>query len=106
MLVGFEMIGRGIPRAGYAITSHGERIGSVTSGSFSPTFDRGLGMGYVLDGFWEPGTRLYVDIRGRQVEAEVALLPFYAERQVPVLAPIGQMREGENAIPQPSGVDH
>ena len=106
MLVGFEMIGRGIPRAGYAITSRGERIGSVTSGSFSPTFDRAIGMGYVLDGFWEPGTRLYVDIRGRQVEAEVAQLPFYAERQVPVLAPIGQMREGENAIPQPSGVDH
>ncbi len=89
MLVGFEMVGRGIPRSGFPITSGGESVGSVTSGSFSPTFDRAIGMGYVRHGFWEPGTRLNVDVRGRQVEAEVAQLPFYAERQVPVLAPIG-----------------
>ena len=88
-LVGFEMVGRGIARHGYAITSGEERIGVVTSGSFAPTLDRAIGMGYVREGFWEPGTRLNVDIRGRQVEAEVTLLPFYAERQVPILAPIG-----------------
>ena len=89
MLVGFQMVGRGIARQGYEITSRGESIGAVTSGSVSPTFDRAIGMGYVREGFWEPGTRLKVDIRGRQVEAEVTLLPFYAERQVPILAPIG-----------------
>ena len=89
MLAGFEMVGRGIARHGYDITSGGERVGVVTSGTFSATLDRAIGMGYVREGFWEPGTRLNVDIRGRQVEAEVTLLPFYAERQVPILAPIG-----------------
>ena len=89
MLAGFEMVGRGIARHGFDITSGGERIGVVTSGTFSATLDRAIGMGYVREGFWEPGTRLNIDIRGRQVEAEVTLLPFYAERQVPILAPIG-----------------
>ena len=89
MLVGFEMVGRGIARHGYDIISDGESIGTVTSGTFSATLDRAIGMGYVREGFWEPGTRLNIDIRGRQVEAEVTLLPFYAERQVPILAPIG-----------------
>ncbi len=88
-LVGFEMVGRGIARHGYDITSDGERVGVVTSGSFSPTLDRAIGMGYVRKGIGEPGTRLDIDIRGRQAEAEVAMLPFYAERQVPILAPIG-----------------
>ena len=89
MLIGFEMVGRGIPRPGFALLSGSERVGSVTSGSYSPTFDRAIGMGYVRQGYWEPGTRLNVEVRGRRVEAEVAQLPFYAERQVPVLAPIG-----------------
>ena len=88
-LIGFDMIGRGIARQGHAILSGEERVGGVTSGSFSPTLDRAIGMGYVRESFSDPGTPLYVDIRGRLVEAEVALLPFYAERQVPILAPIG-----------------
>ncbi len=88
-LVGLEMVGRGIARQGHAILSGGETVGIVTSGSYSPTLDRAIAMGYVREGCSDPGTSLYVDIRGRRVEAEVALLPFYAERQVPILAPIG-----------------
>ena len=106
MLAGFEMVGRGIPRPGFSITSGGQRIGSVTRGSFSPTFDRALGMGYVRNDFWEPDTRLNIEVRGRLVEAVVVQLPFYAERQVPVLAPIGQLRIDEGALPRSTGRNH
>ena len=88
-LVGFYMVGRGIARQGYEIVSAGQSVGRVTSGSFSPTLGRAIGMGYVQEGYSDPGTVVSVDIRGRPIEAEVTLLPFYAERQVPILAPIG-----------------
>ena len=88
-LVGFDVVGRGIARQGYAIIAGDERVGEVTSGSYSPTLDRAIGMGYVREDLSDPGTPLHVDVRGRLVEAEVTLLPFYAERQAPILAPIG-----------------
>ena len=87
-LVGFDVVGRGIARQGHAIVAGDERVGEVTSGSYSPTLDRAIGMGYVREDLSDPGTPLHVDVRGRMVEAEVALLPFYAERQAPILAPI------------------
>jgi len=83
-LVGFKMVGRGIPRAGLNIHSSGDesvdesnRIGIVTSGTHSPTVDAGIGMGYVERKFAVTGTRLVVDVRGRPVEAEVVDMPFY-----------------------------
>ena len=88
-LIGFDVVGRGIARQGYALLSDGERVGEVTSGNYSPTLDSAIGMGYVRAEFSDPGTPLQVDVRGRLVEAEVTLLPFYAERQAPILAPIG-----------------
>ena len=88
-LIGFEMVGRGIARQGFALLSDGERVGEVTSGNYSRTLDRAIGMGYVRAELSDPGTPVQVDIRGRSVEAEVTLLPFYAERQAPILAPIG-----------------
>lgn len=84
LLVGFKMIGRGIPRAGLNIHSHdGEntdesnRIGTVTSGTHSPTVDAGIGMGYVERKYAATGTKLVIDVRGRPVEAEVVDMPFY-----------------------------
>ena len=88
-LIGFRMVGRGIARTGYELYSGGEKVGHVTSGSFSPTLDMAIGMGYVREDFSDYGAPLQVDIRGRMVDAEVEMLPFYAERQVPILAPVG-----------------
>ncbi len=88
-LIGFDVVGRGIARQGFALIADGERVGEVTSGNYSPTLDSAIGMGYVRNEFSDPGTPLHVDVRGRLVEAEVTLLPFYAERQAPILAPIG-----------------
>ena len=79
-LVGFEMVGRGIARHGHIIRDDEFQIGEVTSGSVSFTLDKNIGLGYVPIDFSEPGTKLYIDIRGRIVEAVVCPLPFYSRR--------------------------
>ena len=76
-LVGFTLQGRSAPRAGYALSDNGEKIGTVTSGSYSPTLDTSIGMGYVLERYVEPGTILDLDIRGRTVPVTITDLPFY-----------------------------
>ena len=80
-LVGFNILGRGIPRHGYPITDGPHRIGQVTSGGHSPTLDRSIGMGYVPIDYSAVGSRFQIDIRGRPVEAEVTALPFYSRRR-------------------------
>ena len=76
-LVGFSLPGRSAPRAGYSLLHQGETIGTVTSGSYSPTLDTSIGMGYVLVRYAEPGTTLDLDIRGRVTQVTVTALPFY-----------------------------
>lgn len=79
-LVGLKMVGRGIPRAGLnilSVTDPDKKIGEVTSGTHSPTVDAAIGLGYVDQNSAEIGTRILIDVRGRQVEAEIVELPFY-----------------------------
>ena len=83
VLIGFNMVGRGIARHGYAILSRSQQIGYVSSGSYSPTLDRAIGLGYVPSRHSAPGTRFQIDIRGRLVEAETTTLPFYTRRRSP-----------------------
>lgn len=76
-LVGFEMIDRGIPRHDYKIRDvEGNLIGKVTSGTQSPTLNKGIGMGYVLAEFAPVGSEIYIDIRDKQIKAQVVQLPF------------------------------
>ncbi len=76
-LVGLKLPGRSAPRAGYILSRDGAPVGSVTSGSYSPTLDTSIGMGYVFVRYAEPGTLLDLDIRGRTATVEVVPLPFY-----------------------------
>ena len=76
-LIGMKMPGRSAPRAEYAILDQGQPVGRVTSGSYSPTLDTSIAMGYVDAGRAEAGNMLEVDIRGRTAPIEVAPLPFY-----------------------------
>jgi aminomethyltransferase len=76
-LIGIEMLDRGVPRAGYELFADGKRVGVLTSGTFGPTVQKNIGMGYVDTAYAMPGTRLAVDIRGRRLAAEVVKLPFY-----------------------------
>ena len=76
-LVGFEMIDRGIPRHDYFIRDEeGNMIGKVTSGTQSPTLNKGIGMGYVLSDHAKPGTTILIDIRDKQLKATVVKFPF------------------------------
>lgn len=75
-LVGFELADRAFPRQGYAILSNGSSIGTVTSGTFSPTLDRGIGMGYVDTEHAKAGTDIQVSIRNRSIPGCVVSLPF------------------------------
>jgi aminomethyltransferase len=77
-LVGFEARGRGIAREGQAVhVPGGDAVGRVTSGTWSPTFEKALGMAYVPPAMAEAGTALEVDVRGRRVPIEVVPMPFY-----------------------------
>ena len=78
-LAGFVMLGRGIARHGYPLLAEagGPAIGRVTSGSYCPTVDKNVGLGYLPAALAEPGQRLTVDCRGRFVDAEVVKGPFY-----------------------------
>jgi len=76
-LVGFELVDRGVPRHGYEIRSGSESVGRVTSGTYSPTLRRSIGMGYVKPECGEVGTAFDVVIRDTPHKAKVVALPFY-----------------------------
>lgn len=76
-LVAFRMKGRGIPRNGYAIVhENGDPIGTVTSGTQSPSLGEAIGLGYVPSASAAKGSTLWIAIRDKQIEAEVVPLPF------------------------------
>jgi aminomethyltransferase len=72
----FEMIDKGIPRENYKIFGNGREIGFVTSGTYSPTFKKGVGMGYLRE-FKKIGDEICIGIRGKQYKARIAERPFY-----------------------------
>src|SRR5690606_22011644 len=73
---GLLVTGRGIPRAGQAVLdTDGNKVGEVTSGTFSPTLEQGVALA-LLDRGVEEGTAVTIDVRGRSVEAEVKKPPF------------------------------
>lgn len=76
-LVGFHMVGRGIPRQGYPILIDGTSAGIVTSGTMSPSLHAAIGIGFVPKGHEAVGTKISIDIRGEAREAVVVQTPFY-----------------------------
>ncbi len=81
-LIGFVMLDRSIARHGYAIFKDGEKIGYVSSGSFSPILGKGIGMGYVKNKFTELDTEFNVDIRNKKCPAKVVKTPFYNNKKI------------------------
>ena len=75
--IGLQLDGKRVPREGQAILQSDEPVGEVTSGTFSPTFERPIAMGYVKPTAAAIGNSLDIDIRGRQHRAMVVPLPFY-----------------------------
>jgi glycine cleavage system T protein (aminomethyltransferase) len=81
-LIGLAMTEPGIPRQGYRVLHDQEVVGTVTSGTKSPTLGKGIGLGYVASVWKAVGTQLGVQIRERLVGAEVVSLPFYQREGV------------------------
>jgi aminomethyltransferase len=77
-LVGFEMQERAVPRHDYEIVdAAGNVIGIVTSGTMSPSMNKGIGLGYVSTTFSGVDSDIYIRIRKNDVPAKVVKLPFY-----------------------------
>ena len=76
--VGIKMLDQGIPRPGFGLHSAtGERIGRLTSGTFSPLLQTGVGMGYVEASQAQEATILNVKIRDRMAKARLSPFPLY-----------------------------
>lgn len=76
-LVGLVLRERGIARHGHPVLADGTAVGSVTSGTMSPSLGLPIAMAYVATEQSGIGTMLAVEIRGAPVAAEVVPLPFY-----------------------------
>jgi aminomethyltransferase len=76
-LVPFVMEERAVPREGMAIQEGGE----VTSGTWSPMLERGIGLGYVDAGHAQPGAELTIDVRGRPRRARIVKKPIYRREE-------------------------
>ncbi len=76
-LVGFQLTGRGIPRADYRVQASGEDVGYVTSGGYSPTLDATIGLALVRRDVAGVGKPLDVIIRDKPVPAVQVKTPFY-----------------------------
>ena len=80
-LIAFELDDRGIPRQDYDIVDgNGKKIGTVTSGTMSPSMGKGIGLGYVPSVFSEVGSKINIEIRKKSVPATIVKLPFYKGR--------------------------
>jgi glycine cleavage system T protein (aminomethyltransferase) len=76
-LAPFLIEGAGIPRDGNPVVRGEVTVGTVTSGTFSPSLERGAGIAYVRAELAEPGTELEIDVRGKRRPARVASKPLY-----------------------------
>jgi len=80
-LAPFKIEGVGIARQGNPVLAGGEPAGVVTSGTFSPSLEIGIGMAYVRAGLAEPGTEVEIDVRGKHRPARIASKPLYSKEK-------------------------
>jgi len=81
--VGIKPGGKIIAREGVKIFSEeGKEIGSITSGTFGPSVNGPIAMGYVKLNFSKPGTKVLLEVRGKKHEAKISELPFYKKSYV------------------------
>lgn len=80
--VGLQLEGRRVARENSRVLQSNDDVGHVTSGTFSPTFERPIAMAYVKPAVSAVGTQLLADIRGTSVAATVVPLPFYERDKI------------------------
>jgi aminomethyltransferase len=77
ILVGLNLLDKGIIRQNYKIFQNSIKIGYVTSGGYSPTLKKTIGLGLVKAQFNEVGTEIEIEIRGKLVKGIIVSTPFY-----------------------------
>lgn len=75
--VGFVLEGRRAAREDCQVLVDGSVVGHVTSGTFAPTVQKSISMGYIDPKHKAAGTKVQFDIRGKIHDGEVVPLPFY-----------------------------
>jgi aminomethyltransferase len=76
-LIGFEMVDRGVAREHYIVRHNGQDVGYVTSGMFSPTTKKYLGMALLPRELAVRDTEIEIVIREKALKAKVVKKPFY-----------------------------
>jgi aminomethyltransferase len=80
-LLAYRLRERGVPRGGAKIYRQGQPgEGVTTSGTFSPTLQKGIGLAYAPISWNNPDIVLEVELYGKRIPAEVVQLPFYKAR--------------------------
>lgn len=79
-VAGFEMVDRGIPRSHYEVYSDGKKIGYVTTGSFSPTLKKNIGLALIDTEYAKVGTEIEISVRNRNLKAIIIKKPFYTKK--------------------------
>jgi aminomethyltransferase len=82
ILVGLEMIERGIGRDGYKVFSEsGEEIGYITSGSPAPFLKKNIALAYVPPSYSPIGSVVLIEVRAQKIKAQVVPTPFYKRQK-------------------------
>ena len=79
-LCALEMIDRGIPRAGFEVFLEGIKIGAITTGSYSPTLKKNIGLALLNIEFSAEGSEVEILIRNKLLKAKIIKKPFYAKK--------------------------
>ena len=76
-LIGIKVRDKGIARKGYKISYNNEKVGIVTSGTWSPTLKEPIALAYVPSEIAKVNTQLEIEIRGKKHPAIIVKKPFY-----------------------------
>jgi len=79
-LVAFEMLERGIPRAGYEVQAGEKTIGYVTTGGIAPSLNKNVGLALIATEYAREGETIEIIIRKRNLRAVIIPKPFYSKR--------------------------
>lgn len=77
--VGFEMVDRAIPRHGYVVEVNGAEAGVVTTGNFSPTLKKNIGIALIDEKYAELGNEIKIVVRNRPLKAVIISKRFYTK---------------------------
>ena len=83
----FYMLGKGIPRAHFDVQADGQKIGWVTSGGYSPTLDKNIGLALIESQYYKDGALIDIIIRDKPVQAQIGTGLFYQKKSKKRSAP-------------------